>query len=67
MSEDAGSIQAGRYADLIAVTGDSLQDISRMEHVDWVMTGGVVYKRGGVSVPQPIVSAGLSVAGDDLY
>ena len=56
VSETAGSIQAGRYADLIAVKGDPLKDISVMEHVDWVMKGGVVYKRGGVSVPQPVPS-----------
>lgn len=54
VSADAGSIQPGRYADLIAVKGDPLQDITRMEHVDWVMRGGTVYKRDGVSVPQPV-------------
>jgi len=53
VSADAGSIQPGRYADLIAVKGDPLQDITRMEHVDWVMKGGTVYKRDGISVPQP--------------
>ena len=53
ISADAGSIQPGHYADLIAVKGDPLQDITRMEHVDWVMKGGTVYKRDGVSVPQP--------------
>jgi imidazolonepropionase-like amidohydrolase len=56
ISADAGSIQPGRYADLIAVKGDPLQDITRMEHVDWVMKGGTVYKRDGVSVPQPALT-----------
>jgi imidazolonepropionase-like amidohydrolase len=56
VSADAGSIQPGRYADLVAVKGDSLQDITRMEHVDWVMKGGTVYKRNGVSVPQPTLT-----------
>jgi imidazolonepropionase-like amidohydrolase len=55
VSDTQGSIQPGRYADLIAVKGDPLKDITLMEHVDWVMKGGVVYKRGGVSVPQPAV------------
>jgi len=65
VSENAGSIQPGRYADLIAVKGDPLKDISVMEHVDWVMKGGVVYKRGGVSVPQPAVPAGVAGDADD--
>lgn len=56
ISADAGSIQPGRYADLIAVKGDPLEDITRMEHVDWVMKGGTVYKRDGVSVPQPALT-----------
>ncbi len=56
ISADAGSIQPGRYADLIAVKGDPLQDIARMEHVDWVMKGGKVYKRDGISVPQPVLT-----------
>jgi len=65
VSPNAGSIQAGRYADLIAVKGDPLKDITVMEHVDWVMKGGIVYKRGGVSVPQPAIPSGLSGAADD--
>jgi len=55
-SADAGSIQPGRYADLIAVKGDPLQDITLVEHVDWVMKGGTVYKRSGISVPQPTLT-----------
>lgn len=64
VSETQGSIQPGCYADLIAVKGDPLKDITRMEHVDWVMKGGVVYKRGGVSVPQPAVPTGAAEAED---
>jgi imidazolonepropionase-like amidohydrolase len=44
---DIGSIQPGRYADIVAVQGDPLADITRLEHVDFVMKGGVVYKTGG--------------------
>jgi imidazolonepropionase-like amidohydrolase len=54
VSANAGSIQPGRYADLIAVKGDPLADITVMEHVEWVMKGGTVYKKDGVSVPQPV-------------
>jgi len=39
-----GSVSAGRYADLIAVGGDPLQDVREMERVKWVMKGGVVYR-----------------------
>ena len=39
-----GTLQAGRYADLIAVAGDPLADISELERVQFVMRGGVVYK-----------------------
>ncbi|KAA0225808.1 amidohydrolase family protein [candidate division KSB1 bacterium] len=39
-----GSIEVGKYADLIAVPGDPLQDIDRLQHVGFVMKGGVVYR-----------------------
>ena len=39
-----GHIAAGLYADIIAVDGDPLDDISELEDVDFVMKGGVVYK-----------------------
>ncbi|MDB5442769.1 MAG: amidohydrolase [Phenylobacterium sp.] len=47
---DIGTVQAGRYADLIAVTGDPLADVTVLEHVQFVMKGGVVYKAGGRAV-----------------
>jgi imidazolonepropionase-like amidohydrolase len=46
-SDNIGGIAAGRYADLIAVAGDPLADISELERVAFVMKGGVVYKRPG--------------------
>ncbi|MDP6993430.1 MAG: amidohydrolase family protein, partial [Woeseiaceae bacterium] len=39
-----GAIEDGLYADIIAVHGNPLDDISEMEDVDFVMKGGVVYK-----------------------
>ena len=37
---DRGLIAAGRLADLIAVPGDPLADITATERVNWVMQGG---------------------------
>ena len=44
---DIGSVQAGRYADIIAVDGDPLADITELQRVQFVMKGGDVYKTGG--------------------
>jgi imidazolonepropionase-like amidohydrolase len=43
-SKDVGTIEAGKYADLIAVSADPLQDIRTLENVTFVMKGGIVYK-----------------------
>ena len=40
-----GSIEAGKYADLIAVSGDPLADISEMQRVIFVMKGGQVMRK----------------------
>ncbi len=42
--EKVGAIEPGRYADVIAVDGDPTQDVHRLEHVAWVMQGGMVKK-----------------------
>lgn len=43
-SRDVGTIEAGKYADIIAVTADPLQDVRALENVGFVMKGGEVYK-----------------------
>ncbi len=43
-SDRVGTVEAGRFADLIAVRGDPLQDITELERVAFVLKGGVVYK-----------------------
>lgn len=43
-TQDIGSIRAGRYADVIAVAGNPLNDITELERVKFVMKGGEVYK-----------------------
>ncbi len=46
----AGSIEAGRKADLVAVAGDPLTDIGLLKSVSFVMKDGIVYKQGGAVV-----------------
>ncbi|MGE0128853.1 MAG: amidohydrolase family protein [Blastocatellales bacterium] len=41
----AGAIEAGKYADLIAVDGDPTKDVTELERVKWVMKGGAVAKK----------------------
>jgi imidazolonepropionase-like amidohydrolase len=41
-SDRVGSLSPGHYADMIAVTGDPLGDVSVLEHVGFVMKGGQV-------------------------
>lgn len=43
-SNEIGSIKVGKFADLIAVGGDPLKDISVLENVEFVMKDGKVYK-----------------------
>jgi imidazolonepropionase-like amidohydrolase len=43
-SQDVGTIQPGKYADIIAVSSDPLQDVRALEKVGFVMKGGIVYK-----------------------
>ena len=43
-SDKVGAVTPGLYADLIAVDGDPLADITELERVQFVMKGGVVYK-----------------------
>jgi imidazolonepropionase-like amidohydrolase len=44
-SGELGSIKPGKYADVIAVSGDPLRDVSILERVKFVMKDGKVYKQ----------------------
>jgi imidazolonepropionase-like amidohydrolase len=43
-SDKIGVVEPNHYADIIAVDGDPLQDVTTLERVKFVMKGGVVYK-----------------------
>jgi imidazolonepropionase-like amidohydrolase len=42
--DKVGEIAAGKYADIIAVHGNPLENINELEDVDFVMKGGIIYK-----------------------
>ena len=48
-ASEIGSIKQGKFADLVAVTGDPLKDISVLENIEFVMKDGKVYKSAGAA------------------
>jgi imidazolonepropionase-like amidohydrolase len=46
MQKDIGTLEAGKLADVVAVPGDPLADVSALSRVDFVMKGGVVIRGG---------------------
>jgi imidazolonepropionase-like amidohydrolase len=47
-ADRVGSVAPGRYGDLIAVAGDPLEDVRRLQHVEVVIKGGLAFK-----LPEP--------------
>jgi imidazolonepropionase-like amidohydrolase len=43
-SDKVGTLEAGKYADMVAISGDPLSDIHVMRNVVFVMKGGEVWK-----------------------
>ena len=48
-AKDVGAVVPGRFADLVAVEGDPLQDIRRLERAHFVLKGGVIVKSTGLA------------------
>ena len=44
LGKQVGFVEKGRFADLVAVSGNPLEDITETERVKFVMKGGVVYR-----------------------
>ena len=52
-----GTVQPGRHADIIAIEGDAMRYPALFQRVDFVMKGGVVFKRDGQPVEEALVAA----------
>jgi imidazolonepropionase-like amidohydrolase len=44
LGKQVGSVEKGRYADIVAVSGDPLADITEMQRMKFVMKGGVIFR-----------------------
>jgi len=44
LGREVGYVEKGRVADIVAVAGNPLEDISEMQRVKFVMKGGVVFR-----------------------
>jgi imidazolonepropionase-like amidohydrolase len=51
-ADDVGTLEVGRYADLIAVQGDPLTDVTVLQRVAFVMKGGQVVRNGLAAAAQ---------------
>jgi imidazolonepropionase-like amidohydrolase len=49
LGNDLGVVAPGNYADMVAVDGDPLANVAELEHVKFVMKGGVVYREDGAA------------------
>ncbi len=56
MGDQIGSIAGGLQADIIALDGDPLKDITAVRRVMFVMKGGVVYK----NIHQAVLAVGVN-------
>jgi imidazolonepropionase-like amidohydrolase len=47
LASKVGTLEAGKFADVVAVPGNPLQDIKVVQSVNFVMKDGVVYRNDG--------------------
>jgi imidazolonepropionase-like amidohydrolase len=66
LSAEIGSLAPGKAADIIAVKGDPLNDVTQLEHVEFVMHAGRVHKNCGGACP-PIDTADLTPPDNSGY
>lgn len=60
-ADRVGQISPGRFGDIIAVTGDPLQDVTRLQDVKVVIKGGLAFKLpDGRLAPDEAAAAGVS-------
>jgi len=52
--DQIGSIEKGKYADLVAVSGDPIADITELQHVKFVMKGGKVIRNDFTPAPSQV-------------
>ena len=48
IEDKLGTIEIGKTADIIAVKGDPIKDITVLQNVSFVMKNGIIYKRDGI-------------------
>jgi imidazolonepropionase-like amidohydrolase len=56
-TDRTGSIEPGKWADIIAIEGDPLKDIRTLQHVNFVMKSGIVYKDQNTHATAPPTGA----------
>ncbi len=65
--KEIGSIAPGKFADVIAVNGNPLDDVTLLQHVEFVMKEGKVYKENGqAQTPMADVTPAASAEGEQL-
>jgi imidazolonepropionase-like amidohydrolase len=56
LAHEVGFVEKGKFADLCAVAGDPLSDITEMERVKFVMKGGVVFRNDPIPGGAPFTA-----------
>jgi hypothetical protein len=49
--DELGSLTPGKFADIVTVPGNPLEDINLMSKVDFALKAGTIYKQNGKEVP----------------